>query len=124
VVKASWGTKRTCQSCGARFYDLNKGPIKCPKCGREHDREDFVKVRRGRGAAAATAAAAAAATAAAAAEAKLAAKKKTDEAALTGEEIPDVEGDEELTEADDLADDAEDIEVEVEVEDDKGEGDR
>lgn len=123
MVKASWGTKRTCQSCSARFYDLNKGPIKCPKCGREHDREDFVKVRRGRGAAAAATAAAAAATAAAALlAAKAAAKKKSDEAALTGDEIPDVEGDEELAEADDLADDAEDIEVEVE--DDKGESDR
>ncbi len=55
MVKANWGTKRTCQSCSARFYDLNKGPIKCPKCGREHDREDFVKVRRGRGATAAAA---------------------------------------------------------------------
>ena len=123
MVKASWGTKRTCQSCAARFYDLNKGPIKCPKCGREHDREDFVKVRRGRGAAAATAAAAAATAAAAAA--KAAAKKKSDEAALAGDELPDVEGDDEaLAEADDLADDAEDLEVEVEVEDDKGEGDR
>ena len=121
MVKANWGTKRTCQSCGARFYDLNKGPIKCPKCGREHDREDFVKVRRGRGAATA----AAAVTAAAAAAAKLAAKKKTDEAAvLAGEEVPDVEGDDALADADDLADEAEDIEVEVEVEDDKGEGDR
>ena len=124
MVKASWGTKRTCQSCAARFYDLNKGPIKCPKCGREHDREDFVKVRRGRGSAAATAAAAAA-TAAAAAAAKAAAKKKSDEAALAGDEVPDVEGDDEaLADADDLADDAEDLEVEVEVEDDKGEGDR
>ncbi len=122
MVKASWGTKRTCQSCAARFYDLNKGPIKCPKCGREHDREDFVKVRRGRGA---TAAAAAATAAAAAAAAKLAAKKKSDEAALAGDELPDVEGDDEaLEEADDLADDTEDLEVEVEVEDDKGEGDR
>ena len=125
MVKASWGTKRTCQSCGARFYDLNKGPIKCPKCGREHDREDFVKVRRGRGAAAATAAASAAAAAAAKAAAA-AAKKKTDEAALAGDEMPDVEGEEALEDADDLADEAEDIEseVEVEVEDDKGEGDR
>jgi uncharacterized protein (TIGR02300 family) len=122
VVKASWGTKRTCQSCGARFYDLNKGPIKCPKCGREHDREDFVKVRRGRAAAIATAAA----TAAAAAAAAKAAKKKVDEAALTGDELPDVEGDEALEDADDLGDEAEDLEneVEVEVEDDKGEGDR
>jgi len=123
VVKASWGTKRTCQSCGARFYDLNKGPIKCPKCGREHDREDFVKVRRGRDSAAAATAAAATAAAAAAA-AKLAAKKKSDEAALAGDELPDVEGDEALADADDLADEAEDIEVEVEVEDDKGESDR
>jgi uncharacterized protein (TIGR02300 family) len=123
VVKATWGTKRTCQSCAARFYDLNKSPIKCPKCGREHDREDFVKVRRGRGAAAAAAATAAAATAAAAALVKAAAKKKADDAALAGDELPDVEGDDAL-EADDLADEADDIEVEVEVEDDKGEGDR
>ena len=93
MVKANWGTKRTCQSCSARFYDLNKGPIKCPKCGREHDREDFVKVRRTRGSAAATAAAAAAAAATLAA-AKLAAKKKSDEAALAGDELPDAEGDE------------------------------
>ena len=123
MVKANWGTKRTCQSCGARFYDLNKSPIKCPKCGREHDREDFVKVRRGRGAAAATAAASAAAAAAAA---KAAAKKKVDEAALGGDDLPEMEGDEALEDADDLADEAEDIEseVEVEVEDDKGESDR
>ena len=123
MVKATWGTKRTCQSCAARFYDLNKSPIKCPKCGREHDREDFVKVRRGRGAAAAAAATAAAATAAAAALVKAAAKKKADDAALNGDEIPDVEGDDAL-EADDLADETDEIEVEVEVEDDKGEGDR
>lgn len=123
MVKATWGTKRTCQSCAARFYDLNKSPIKCPKCGRDHDREDFVKVRRGRGAAAAAAATAAAATAAAAALVKAAAKKKADDAALNGDEIPDVEGDDAL-EADDLADEADDLEVEVEVEDDKGEGDR
>ena len=123
MVKATWGTKRTCQSCAARFYDLNKSPIKCPKCGREHDREDFVKVRRGRGAAAAAAATAAAATAAAAVLAKAAAKKKAEDAALAGDELPDVEGDDAL-EADDLDDEADDLEGEVEVEDDKGEGDR
>ena len=27
------GTKRLCASCGAKFYDLNKVPIHCPKCG-------------------------------------------------------------------------------------------
>src|SRR5438128_9936914 len=103
VVKANWGTKRTCQSCSARFYDLNKSPIKCPKCGREHDREDFVKVRRGRASAAVTAAAAAAASAAAAKAALT--KKKVEDAALTGEELPDAEAEEEaLEDADDLAD--------------------
>jgi uncharacterized protein (TIGR02300 family) len=119
VVKASWGTKRTCQNCAARFYDLNKSPIKCPKCGREHDREDFVKVRRGRASAAATAA-----TAAAAAAAKLALAKnaKVEDGALD-DDGTDLEADDDaLEDTDDLAAEAEGIEVEVE--DDKGEGDR
>jgi uncharacterized protein (TIGR02300 family) len=29
---AERGTKRTCQGCGARFYDLNRDPITCPLC--------------------------------------------------------------------------------------------
>ena len=33
MVKPELGTKRTCPSCGARFYDLLKNPIACPKCG-------------------------------------------------------------------------------------------
>ena len=33
MVKAELGTKRTCPSCGTRFYDLHKSPIACPKCG-------------------------------------------------------------------------------------------
>jgi len=118
VVKATWGTKRTCQNCAARFYDLNKSPIKCPKCGREHDREDFVKVRRGRGSAAATAAAAAAAAATLAA-AKLAAAKAKKVEDADGDDLPDVEVDAEGLEAD-LEDD-EEIEVVV---DDKEENDR
>jgi len=123
VVKASWGTKRTCQNCAARFYDLNKSPIKCPKCGREHDREDFVKVRRGRAAAAAATTAAAAAAAAAAAKAALAKSKKVEDAALDEAGPDDAEADDAaLEDTDDLADEAE--EIEVEVEDDKGEGDR
>ncbi len=34
--KAARGTKRTCQGCGARFYDLNRDPIICPVCGAEY----------------------------------------------------------------------------------------
>jgi uncharacterized protein (TIGR02300 family) len=33
VAKPELGTKRQCLSCGAKFYDLNKDPIICPKCG-------------------------------------------------------------------------------------------
>jgi uncharacterized protein (TIGR02300 family) len=33
VVKAELGTKRTCPSCGAKFYDLLRSPVVCPKCG-------------------------------------------------------------------------------------------
>jgi uncharacterized protein (TIGR02300 family) len=33
VAKPELGTKRLCGSCAAKFYDLNKTPITCPKCG-------------------------------------------------------------------------------------------
>jgi uncharacterized protein (TIGR02300 family) len=33
VAKPELGTKRLCAECGAKFYDLNKDPITCPKCG-------------------------------------------------------------------------------------------
>jgi uncharacterized protein (TIGR02300 family) len=33
VAKPELGAKRQCQSCGTKFYDFNKDPIACPKCG-------------------------------------------------------------------------------------------
>jgi len=33
VAKPQLGAKRQCQSCGAKFFDLNRDPIVCPKCG-------------------------------------------------------------------------------------------
>jgi uncharacterized protein (TIGR02300 family) len=48
VSKPEWGTKRTCQSCAAHFYDLRKDPIVCPKCGVTYDPEAVLKSRRGR----------------------------------------------------------------------------
>ncbi|MFC0219687.1 TIGR02300 family protein [Pseudochelatococcus lubricantis] len=33
MAKPELGTKRQCLSCGAKFYDLNRDPIACPKCG-------------------------------------------------------------------------------------------
>jgi len=35
VAKADRGTKRQCQSCATKFYDLNRDPILCPSCGAE-----------------------------------------------------------------------------------------
>ena len=31
--RAMRGTKRTCQACEVRFYDLARSPIVCPMCG-------------------------------------------------------------------------------------------
>ena len=44
MVEDKWGKKRTCLSCGARFYDMLRSPIICPKCETE-----FVPVVTGRG---------------------------------------------------------------------------
>ncbi|HJQ58405.1 MAG TPA: TIGR02300 family protein, partial [Vineibacter sp.] len=105
MVKAAWGTKRTCQGCGARFYDLNKDPITCPKCGQQHDPEDFVKARRSRAAAAAPKAAPVAKK-----------PKEIIEGVPLGDELPAVEGDTEedaaLEDTEDLTEDDAELEVE------------
>ena len=33
MAKPELGLKRQCMSCGAKFYDLNREPATCPKCG-------------------------------------------------------------------------------------------
>jgi uncharacterized protein (TIGR02300 family) len=33
VAKPELGLKRICGNCGAKFYDLARDPILCPKCG-------------------------------------------------------------------------------------------
>lgn len=48
MVKADLGTKRVCPSCGARFYDLSKRPIECPKCAYAFEPEALYKQRRPR----------------------------------------------------------------------------
>jgi uncharacterized protein (TIGR02300 family) len=58
VAKPELGTKRLCAGCGAKFYDLNKDPITCPKCGTVY--EVAVVAPRGRPDAAAARAQAAA----------------------------------------------------------------
>ncbi|MGD0867660.1 MAG: TIGR02300 family protein, partial [Rhizomicrobium sp.] len=48
LVKADLGIKRVCPSCGARFYDLQKRPIECPKCAFSFEPESLYKQRRPR----------------------------------------------------------------------------
>ena len=60
VAKPEWGQKRTCNSCGCRFYDMSRSPITCPKCGSTVEPDLPFKVRRGGSAAQAEAKAAAA----------------------------------------------------------------
>src|SRR6201999_585388 len=48
LVKADLGIKRVCPSCAARFYDLQKRPIECPKCEFTFEPESLYKQRRPR----------------------------------------------------------------------------
>jgi uncharacterized protein (TIGR02300 family) len=47
MVKAEWGTKRTCPKCGNRFYDLGKeDPVTCIECGIAWDPEPVLKSKQ------------------------------------------------------------------------------
>jgi uncharacterized protein (TIGR02300 family) len=39
-MKAARGTKRVCQNCGSKFYDLNRDPITCPICQSIYQQQD------------------------------------------------------------------------------------
>lgn len=52
VAKPEWGLKRVCQSCSAKFYDMQRNPISCPKCSASFDPDALLKSRRARPAAA------------------------------------------------------------------------
>jgi uncharacterized protein (TIGR02300 family) len=47
MVKAEWGTKRTCPKCGTRFYDLGKeDPVECIECGNQWTPEPVLKSKQ------------------------------------------------------------------------------
>lgn len=48
MAKPEWGFKRTCLSCGAKFYDMKKDPIVCPKCETVFDPDAATKLKRSR----------------------------------------------------------------------------
>lgn len=97
---AKLGTKRTCPSCGTKFYDFEKQDVSCPKCDTQLDEEalnPFVRIQN---------------------EIKRTKASQKPEPEEDAEEVSSVTGSEEVIESvDDLGDDdvVEDIEV---VEDD------
>jgi uncharacterized protein (TIGR02300 family) len=50
MAKVELGLKRSCLSCGMRFYDFKRSPIICPGCGTEFDPENLIKGRKSRAA--------------------------------------------------------------------------
>ncbi|MCU0949050.1 MAG: TIGR02300 family protein [Porphyrobacter sp.] len=47
MAKPEWGTKRTCPSCGTRFYDLGKeDPVSCIECGNTWTPEPVLKSKQ------------------------------------------------------------------------------
>ncbi len=104
-VKAARGTKRQCQSCNARFYDLNRDPIVCPICQTPFQLKG----------------AAAVAHAARAAEAL---EEEDDDVALLGDtgDVEVVSLDEAASEEDDIpdieGDDLEDLDADADLKDD------
>ena len=48
MAKLTWGTKLTCPSCGARFYDLRRPSVACPKCESPYSGKINVKPKRTR----------------------------------------------------------------------------
>jgi len=93
LAKPEWGTKRMCQSCGAKFYDFDRSPILCPNCGATFDPEALLRARRSK---------------ANPAKAKVAKVEEDDidEALDDDDALADIEDDDDLIEsADELGDD-------------------
>ncbi|MEM7299888.1 MAG: TIGR02300 family protein [Pseudomonadota bacterium] len=43
MAKPELGEKRLCLSCNTKYYDLNRDPIVCPKCGAVFEIEELTK---------------------------------------------------------------------------------
>lgn len=109
MAKPEWGTKRTCQSCGARFYDFGRSPILCPACGAAFDLDVLNRARRARPGVRAVAAAAddgAAAETEIEADAEL---EETDDEVVVEEDDTVLEGEEDGEEDENLIEDASEL---------------
>ena len=118
MAKPELGTKRLCAGCGAKFYDLSKDPIVCPKC--ETVFHPVVSARSRAEAARAPVAPLVpeAVEVPEAAEVELVSLEEADAEAEGGKKEPAVEGEEEVEVADDPADDATFLETDEDEGDD------
>ncbi len=110
MVEPKWGEKQICLSCDARFYDMLRSPIVCPKCETE-----FLPVVSGRGSRAKTAAPVSAPE-----QAKPVVEKEKSDLLVDDEDIPDNSGvgilnDDDDDDDDDLIEDTADLGAEDNV---------
>ena len=107
MAKADLGLKRTCLSCGMRYYDFNRTPIVCPGCQTEFDPEAVIRSRRGRATPKSVKAADEPAVEAVNEEAEEEAANATDKGDEAGSDDADIEFDEDNVD-DDIDADADD----------------
>lgn len=108
MAKPELGEKHTCVSCSARFFDLGKQPVICPKCGTEQPAEQ-PRLKR---------------AAPIPEEQKKPAKPELDTDDLDVE-VPDADDDEDiLDDADELDDGADVIDADIEVPPEGGDDER
>jgi len=96
MPKDEWGVKRVCPTCSARFYDLRHDPMTCPTCGATFTVDSLTAVK-----------------------AKALRPEKIKPEPVDIEDLPEIEADDEVIEADDDLDDEilEDEEDNVDLED-------
>ncbi|HYZ35074.1 MAG TPA: TIGR02300 family protein [Crenalkalicoccus sp.] len=102
MAKPELGLKRVCVACGTKFYDLNRSPAICPKCGTEQP-ADQPRLRRPGGGSAP-------------AEDKVKKRAPLPEAEAEEVDLEEVEAEEAVEDVEELEDEGEDIGGEIEVE--------
>lgn len=103
MAKPGLGTKRLCPHCGAKFYDLAKDPIVCPKC--DSVVEVMAPVTRGRPDTSRAAAPVVDTEAPETQEAEFVSLEDADAEASGGKSAPAEDGDEDVELEEDLEDD-------------------